>query len=229
MVAVIGDIHGCYYTLAELYSSIVNQYPSAEIFAVGDLVDRGNFSYEVIEFLRGNNIRFTPGNHDYMFSYFFRHPQSLFARSWNLNGNEATLFSYQGKEDKIQEHIEVILNAPLFYNLDDCFISHAGISSYYKSKSVSSYLNDQYELQKLVDEDYLLDRGVLWTRDVLLDIGKLQVVGHTKHDSVTYEKNSKTCYVDTGACIGNKLSSVIIDNNKIIDTISEPTHLNDIV
>ena len=52
MVAVIGDIHGCLYTLQNLVEQIRQKYPSIEIYAVGDFVDRGNFSYEVIEFIK---------------------------------------------------------------------------------------------------------------------------------------------------------------------------------
>ena len=71
MVAVIGDIHGCFHTLKELYSKIKTEYPEAEIYSVGDLVDRGKYSLETIEFIKRKEIKFTPGNHDLMFSHFF--------------------------------------------------------------------------------------------------------------------------------------------------------------
>ena len=48
MVAVIGDVHGCYYTLKQLVEKIKAKYPDISIYCVGDLVDRGNFSCEVI-------------------------------------------------------------------------------------------------------------------------------------------------------------------------------------
>lgn len=45
---VIGDVHGCYYTLLNL----VKKLPSdANLIFVGDLCDKGNFSKEVIEFV----------------------------------------------------------------------------------------------------------------------------------------------------------------------------------
>ena len=71
MVAVIGDIHGCLNTLKDLVYRIRQKYPAINIFSVGDLVDRGNFSYEVIEFIIEEKINFTAGNHDLMFYYFF--------------------------------------------------------------------------------------------------------------------------------------------------------------
>ena len=51
MIAVIGDIHGCYLTLVELYAQILKKYPDIEIYSVGDLIDRGNKSFEVMEFV----------------------------------------------------------------------------------------------------------------------------------------------------------------------------------
>ncbi len=58
MIAVIGDVHGCYYTLKQLVDKIRKKYPAISIYCVGDLVDRGNYSFEVIDFvtLRKNSI-----------------------------------------------------------------------------------------------------------------------------------------------------------------------------
>jgi hypothetical protein len=71
MVAVIGDIHGCFHTLRELYHKIMDLYPEVEVYSVGDLVDRGKFSLECIEYIKRKKVKFTPGNHDLMFSHFF--------------------------------------------------------------------------------------------------------------------------------------------------------------
>ena len=72
MIAVIGDVHGCLNTLQELVKKIQSLYPSIPLYCVGDLIDRGNFSYEVLEYIQQEGIKFTPGNHDYMFYYFIK-------------------------------------------------------------------------------------------------------------------------------------------------------------
>ncbi|KAB2843644.1 MAG: diadenosine tetraphosphatase, partial [Ignavibacterium sp.] len=48
MVAIIGDVHGCYNTLKAIFEKIRKKYPDIIIYCVGDLVDRGNFSAQVI-------------------------------------------------------------------------------------------------------------------------------------------------------------------------------------
>ena len=229
MIAAIGDIHGCYLTLTELYDQIKKNYPDIEIYAVGDLVDRGNKSYEVVEFIIDKNIRFTPGNHDYMFYYFFKDPTSVFARSWVFNGSAATLESYEDKGEKVFEHIEFIKRAPLFFDTPDCFITHAGISKEYKKFLGTNFEDDLTPLYDYINNDFRSDRGVLWLRDKALNIGKLQIMGHTKHQEIVLDEEANAVYIDTGAYVGNKLSAVIIEDQQIIDVIDVKTHLNDII
>jgi serine/threonine protein phosphatase 1 len=229
MVAIIGDIHGCYYTLAELYKNIIIHYPGIQVYSIGDAVDRGNHSLEVFEFIIENKILFTPGNHDYMFYHFFKDPSSVFARSWFFNGNESTLESYENHENEMFKHIEFIKTSPLFYDTDDCFISHAGISYQYEKYLPANYKDNLSILEPFIQNDLRSDRGILWTRDPLLNLGKLQIVGHTKQQEITLVEDSNSVYIDTGACVGNKLSSIIVHEDKIIETLEEKTHLNDII
>ena len=229
MIAIIGDVHGCYYTLVELYNKIINTYPGITIYCVGDLVDRGNFSYEVIDFIIQKKIPITPGNHDYMFYHFFNDPTSIFAKSWFFNGNETTLESYENRQSVMFQHIDFIKDAPLYYDLPDCFISHAGISYIYEQYLPTDFRKDLSILDSFIKNDLKTDRGVLWTRDPLLNLGKLQIVGHTKQQEITLVEDSNSVYIDTGACVGNKLSAIIVHENHIIETLEEKTHLNDII
>lgn len=229
MVAVIGDVHGCFYTLVELYNSIREKYQNIQIYCVGDLVDRGNHSFETMQFVINEKILFTPGNHDYMFYHFFKDPTSVFARSWVFNGSETTLASYETHDDAVFKHIEHIKNAQLFYNVPDCFISHAGVSSHYKMLIDQGYQTNQDLLREYIYSDYITDRGVLWTRDSLLNLNKLQIVGHTKHQEITLDEDVNAVYIDTGACVGNKLSAVIVESSEIVDVMDAKTNLNDII
>lgn len=229
MIAVIGDIHGCFYTLVDLFNKIKQKYSSIPIYCVGDIVDRGNHSFEAMKFIIDEKIKFTPGNHDYMFYHFFKDPTSIFARSWVFNGNEATIASYEKHEEAVFEHIKIIKNAPLYFNLSDCFISHAGISSHYKNFLPDNFQDDLEQLKDLIYNDYKNESGVLWNRDELLNLGKLQVVGHSKQKEIVFVEESNSVYIDTGAFVGNKLSAVIIHQNDIVDALEVKTVLSDII
>ena len=63
--------------------------------------------------------------------------------------------------------------------------------------------------------------SIIWTRGDLLNIGKLQVVGHTHRKEVFFDKTSNTLYIDTTAFGNNKLSAAIIDQNTLIEIIDQ--------
>ena len=228
MIAVIGDIHGCYNTLKELVELVDKEYPGINFYTVGDLVDRGNYSYEVMNFVVSNNITFTLGNHDHMFYSYINNPSSDLGKAWHFNGSESTLLSYSTHINEIPSHLELIKKAPIYLDIDDCFISHAGISIHYEHKLPEYFLKNKKSLKELLEKDIENEHGVLWTREKLLDIGKLQLVGHTRHSSVYYSKSANAIYTDTSVYTGNMLSAVIIESNLLIRTISVPTNLKDI-
>jgi serine/threonine protein phosphatase 1 len=228
MIAVIGDVHGCFHTLKELVEKIRSNYPGIQIYCVGDLVDRGNFSFETVDFVIKEGIFTTSGNHDFMFYYFITDPDNEIGKSWIYNGYETTLASYSDKQDKMVEHLNYIINMPFYFNLNDCFISHAGVSSYFIKDLFSDPLNYDDKFDKVIKENIQNEHGIIWNREQLLDLGKLQVVGHTRQENVYHIKFNNAAYIDTSVYTGNKLSAVIIENGKIIDTLYMKTFLIDI-
>lgn len=228
MVAVIGDVHGCYYTLKELVDKIKNKYPNIKIFCVGDLVDRGNNSFEVIEFVVAEKIQCVIGNHDFMFYSNMRDPYSLMAKSWNYNGAETTLASYKDKLNQMDKHLDLIINSPLFFNLEDCFISHAGISKSLKDKLPENFLSDDAALKEILSNDLFNQNSIIWARGDLLNIGRLQVIGHTHRKEVFFDKVSNAIYIDTTAFGNNKLSAAIVEQNKLIEIIDQKTNADDV-
>ena len=70
--------------------------------------------------------------------------------------------------------------------------------------------------------------SIIWARGELLNIGKLQVVGHTHRKEVLFDEVSNALYIDTTAYGNNKLTSVIVDQNRLIDTLEEKTVIDDV-
>lgn len=68
MLAVIGDVHGCIKTLKTLYHTIMDKYLIHRIIFLGDIIDRGMYSKEVVEFLMDRQgeclMTFLRGNHE---------------------------------------------------------------------------------------------------------------------------------------------------------------------
>jgi len=97
---IIGDVHGEYDTLVSLLEKLPKD---ADPIFVGDLIDRGTKSAEVVKLIRQNNYRCVLGNHeqlmiDYGTSFIKTYPNSTnpsFLHNWYNNGGDATLFSYR--------------------------------------------------------------------------------------------------------------------------------------
>lgn len=99
---IIGDIHGCFAQLEDLYNQFVLQIESKskrQIIALGDLVDKGPDSQDVIEWFlsapRGEERLAVRGNHEVMFDEFIRHPSPR--SPWLDFGGMQTLQSYSNK------------------------------------------------------------------------------------------------------------------------------------
>ena len=65
----VGDIHGCYDELRQLLDQLSFDPTSDELWAVGDLINRGPKSLHVLEYLYGlgDHCRVVLGNHDLSF------------------------------------------------------------------------------------------------------------------------------------------------------------------
>lgn len=88
--SVLGDLHG----RADLLTRFLNQAPDRQIICVGDYVDRGNHSAEVLRILMAHpDIICLSGNHEDMLLSFLEAPETEGAR-WLRFGGLQTLASF---------------------------------------------------------------------------------------------------------------------------------------
>jgi serine/threonine protein phosphatase 1 len=129
---IIGDIAGRYDTLMAL----LKKMPDEEVVSVGDMVDRGPKSKEVLDFFMKNG-RAVLGNHEHMMGCEYgRFPSPYQQGLWvSYNGGRATLrnfgLSLDSKEEGVlTPYLDWIEKLPLFLIEDGLFISHAPISPF---------------------------------------------------------------------------------------------------
>ena len=223
----IGDIHGRLSLLEaahDLIAADMAREGHASVIHVGDLVDRGENSRGVIEFLmegqvRGADWAVLKGNHDRMFTRFLQDPgesePGLRAElSWlhpRLGGG-ATLSSYgvhaPGDRPVAAVHADALAAVPQAHRdwlearpaqlrLGCCLFVHAGIRP-------GVAFEDQTETD------------LVWIREPFLsnptDHGALIVHGHTALDAATHYGNRLN--LDSGAAYGGPLSAVAIEGRK---------------
>jgi len=97
-LVVVGDIHGQLKCLDAMIDMLMEKAPSARWVFVGDFVDRGEQSAEVLERLRGlevarPNTVFIMGNHEEMMLSFLQDPEGAGNR-WMRHGGLQTMASY---------------------------------------------------------------------------------------------------------------------------------------
>ena len=137
---IIGDIHGEYQTLLALVGKLTKD---AKLIFVGDLIDRGSQSREVIKFIRENNHRSVLGNHEALFAKFGLEFIDYFEgnreyhqinQRWHKSGRFETFLSYgviettkdgefniigdKKKRDILKNDIEWMQKNPLYIELD---------------------------------------------------------------------------------------------------------------
>ncbi|MCU0525623.1 MAG: fructose-bisphosphatase class III [Elainella sp. Prado103] len=123
----IGDVHGHYDGLVRLMEAIA---PGAtdQVYFVGDLIDRGPKSAQVVQFVRENHFQCVLGNHEQLLLGAF--PGSKVShvalQAWLNSGGEPTVASYS-KLETLLENLNWIRTLPTYLDLDDVWLVHAGV------------------------------------------------------------------------------------------------------
>jgi serine/threonine protein phosphatase 1 len=130
---VIPDIHGCALTFRCLLEDVIRLEQSDAIYLLGDTIDRGPRSREVLDTIRrlqvnGYDIQSLRGNHEDMFLKSCRDRTNFYL--WIQNGGRETLKSF-GVEDSCEiprlfRHL--MENFPFFIELEEYILVHGGLN-----------------------------------------------------------------------------------------------------
>lgn len=195
----IGDIHGCATRLETLIARLDMDVRQDLLIFVGDYIDRGPDSKEVIDIILDllgmmDHVICLLGNHEQMFLNYYLHDRDpeLFLG----NGGYRTLASYGFKRSRQDpsfrvpdHHLRFYRSLLPFYETDDHIFVHAGLRP-------GTPLPEQ-----------TLD-DLIWSRFEFIrspyDFGKRVVFGHTPFSAPLVEPNK--IGIDTGAVYGGQLT-----------------------
>jgi serine/threonine protein phosphatase 1 len=128
---VIGDIHGCAKTLRYLLEKMIKPQKGDNIFFLGDYIDRGPSSKEVIDMLlelkeTGIRLRCLKGNHEEMVLNSMVDGQEL--ENWKANGGDKTLLSFGIDHPAAmgEKYISFLRELEYYIDLGDYYLVHAG-------------------------------------------------------------------------------------------------------
>ncbi|MFT3911739.1 MAG: metallophosphoesterase [Ferruginibacter sp.] len=129
-----GDIHGELDALKTVLERSAFDFDNDLLIQVGDLCDRGHYSYEVVELLKTiKNCILIEGNHDQWIKSYMRSDIRELDDMWMQQGGMATLESY--KRNKVDPLVhEQFYAQQVPYYVDDnnnCFV-HGGFNRHFK-------------------------------------------------------------------------------------------------
>jgi serine/threonine protein phosphatase 1 len=204
----IGDIHGCLESLERLLDKINPDLSRDRLLFVGDYIDRGPQSREVVDYVIRLKSKAPPGqviclkgNHEAMFLDFLEGgPAEMFI----FNGGRATVEGYWGGAWVAREglalppdHAQFFQDLELFYETPDYIFVHGG-------------LKPGVPLAEQVEDDLLWIRGEFITSQE--DFGRQVIFGHTPFKQPLLMPNK--IGIDTGAVYGNFLTALKLPEEK---------------
>lgn len=123
----IGDVHGHYDGLMQLLEAI-GLNSDDQVYFLGDLIDRGPKSAQVVSFVRNHGYSCLLGNHEQMLLEALPNGKVLQAalQAWLYSGGQTTVASYS-KPDLLLDDVEWMNTLPTHLDLGDIWLAHAGV------------------------------------------------------------------------------------------------------
>jgi serine/threonine protein phosphatase 1 len=208
VIFAIGDVHGCADELRVLIDKLPIT-PETTVVFLGDYIDRGPHSREVIELMieLAERVTVIPllGNHEDMFRAYLTDPTTAAAAGFVYNGGSATLASYADERGEVTipaHHLRFLDELRVFHETESHVFVHAGLPQ-----------------MPLAQIDPVRDRqAMLWMRGRFLttdyDWGKVVVHGHTVVAEPTIRPNRIN--VDTGCVFDRRLTAIALPGEQLI-------------
>jgi len=205
---IIGDIHGHFARLAALFEKLLKLIAVRDtVIFLGDYIDRGPRSYEVIDFLVHLSRRksfetvFLKGNHEDLFAAHLRGEDGPGA--FIFNGGDATIRSYTahcGKLDLPEHHRRFFDSLRLYYEGEDFIAVHAGLNPKIERIEAQS----EHDLIWIRDQFFRADKR--WDKTVIF--GHTPVSTITGEGPVYIDEKRNIIGIDSGVMYGNPLACI---------------------
>ena len=217
-IIAIGDIHGCIASLKRLIE-MIDPEPNDQLVFLGDYIDRGNNSKEVVDYLievgGQYSCRFIMGNHELML---LDHLKGHRSKEWRANGGKATLKSYQKSRSELyfpKEHRAFFEQCHLFLQTENYFFTHGGLDPELTVKdNLLYYRHEDFCWQRMhMRRNFLESKEYRWEKTV--------VCAHTViSEPIMLEK---LIAIDTGCVYKEdprfgKLTAVVLPERRFVQT-----------
>lgn len=206
---VVGDIHGCYTELQRLLD-LAGLGSGEPLIALGDAIDRGPASVDVIEFLRrAPDANWLMGNHER------KHVQSF--RGQTAAAISQRITRLQVGDDAYPDLVDYLDSLPRYFDLPEAVLVHA-----FFEPGVPLESQRETVIVGTLSGDAYLNRTYSRPWYELYDGAKPIVVGH--HDYLgkgqPFVYGDRVFAIDTGCCTGGALTGLLLPEFRLLSVPS---------
>ncbi|HIK14702.1 MAG TPA: serine/threonine protein phosphatase [Leptolyngbyaceae cyanobacterium M33_DOE_097] len=171
---IIGDVHGHYDGLITLLDAIAPGTDD-QVYFLGDLIDRGPASAKVVEFVRTSPYHCLLGNHEQLMLEAFPNGRIFMPalQAWLYSGGRATVASY-GDSGILAEHLDWFRTLPLYLDLGDLWLVHAGVDPRKKLETQTTqefcWIRDEFHCS---NQPYFPDKLIITGHTITFTLPKV--------------------------------------------------------
>lgn len=227
---IIGDIHGHFDGMMALLEAIAPGKKD-QIYFLGDLIDRGPKSAQVVDFVRNSRYKCLLGNHEHMMLNAMPNgkvEQSAW-QAWLYSGGRETIESYRDTETMPYDDLEWMRSLPKYLDLGNVWLVHAGVhpEKPFEQQGTNEFCwirKDFHQIEKPYFEDKLIIIGhtITFTFDGVEPGELVQGQGWLGIDTSAYHHKS-------GWLTGLDVDNQLVYQVNVFDNLSRTLPLPEIV
>lgn len=211
---IVGDVHGCYEELRDLLVKCSYSKQNCTLIFVGDLVNKGPYSLETVQFAREEGAHCVRGNHD----------DSMLAHTLKFKNDPSYELPkwYQYVKDLTDEDVEWVKELPYTLSIPslNSVIVHAGLVPGIQLEEQKP--SDMCYMRNLLPSDNGLvasakgGEGNSWA-SMWSTHDKSNVKVFFGHDAKReLQQFDRAIGLDTGCCYGKKLTAYIYPDDQLV-------------
>ena len=210
---IVGDVHGCFKELQALLEKVNYSKSEDRLIFVGDLINKGPFSMEVLEWVKAEGSEVVLGNHELGFLNYLEDSERKRPKF------ELLISQMKGKEKEWGEWMKAL---PLYIEEDDFIVVHGGIVPGKKLEESPAELLTKIRTWNFGKEGLGKSDHPGWYE--FYHGEKLVIYGHWADEGLNVK--DKTIGIDTGCAWGGKLSLIHLETREIHQVDSDDAYYN---
>ena len=203
----LGDVHGCFKEFLTLLEKANYKSKTHRLILLGDIINRGPFSLEMLEWVKKKGVEIVRGNHEQSFIGGVRENYPLSPVLGKLKKDM--------KKD-LNKWLEWLEALPFYIEEEDFLVVHGGLVPGEQPQYSDPHLLMNIRTWDGYGKDIKNELNPTWYS--YYKSKKVVIYGHWASQGLNIRKN--TIGLDTGCVYGHKLSGLLLPEKKILQVPS---------